>query len=219
MNFFGHAALARQRSPSALFAFGAMLPDFSSMIRARAPRCSDPEVGAGVAFHHQTDSAFHQCAAFVELSTQAFAELSALGVAKGPARAVAHVGVELLLDGVMSEDADARRGFYDALEVAPTAFDRLIWRDHGAAERLRILCERLRQFDLVHATPEGVARRLERALATRPRLALDGSDLGRVTQWALGARAQVALRSKELFAQVAAALSREKPVPGGTKKL
>src|SRR5688572_23166915 len=117
MNFFGHAALAAghfsARSPQlpgtdlALLCAGAMLPDFISMLRLGRPAVLDEQVARGVSFHHLTDHAFHELDSFLRLSREAFAWLSEQRVPRGPARAVAHIGVEMLLDEVLSDDADA----------------------------------------------------------------------------------------------------------------
>src|SRR5688572_4337425 len=118
MNFFGHAAMAERFSKEPPFVLGAMLPDFSSMLRLRPPGSSHPVVARGVAFHHATDEAFHELAVFRELCSDAMRLLAERGVSRGTRRAVAHVGVELLLDVELSADEAARVAYLDGLRAA-----------------------------------------------------------------------------------------------------
>ena len=98
MNFFGHTVLAVRRGGDPSFVLGAMLPDFATMIRARPPRPEHTGIGSGMQFHWRTDEVFHRSAAFLALTHQAVAWLSARGVRSGSALAAAHIGVEVLLD-------------------------------------------------------------------------------------------------------------------------
>src|SRR5690349_22770486 len=99
VNFFGHAVMAALENDAPAFVLGAMLPDLSSMAGARIERVHDETVAAGVAHHHRIDHAFHACAPFVRLCSSALETLEARGVSRAAARAVGHVGSELLLDG------------------------------------------------------------------------------------------------------------------------
>jgi hypothetical protein len=127
MNFFGHAALAAGHfsalSPQpleadlALFCAGSMLPDFVGMLRIGRPAVLDERVAEGVSFHHRTDHAFHELESFQRLSRDAFAWLTEQRLPRGPARAVAHIGVEILLDEVLSSDSGARDAYRAALRV------------------------------------------------------------------------------------------------------
>ncbi|MEZ4404518.1 MAG: hypothetical protein R3B06_31145 [Kofleriaceae bacterium] len=165
MNFFGHAAVASWQAASPAATLGAMLPDFASMCRALLAPQDDPEVAAGVELHHATDAVFHRAPAVVGLFRDAEARLTARGVRKGPTRAAAHVGVELLLDGVLLDEPGYRRAYLAALgHAGPVA-----WRSDDGPARYAALRARLRD----HGTPTdlasgaGVARRLARALAGR----------------------------------------------------
>lgn len=115
VNFFGHAAVASWHADDGGWLLGAMLPDFASMIGARLDAQPNPRLAAGVAHHHATDAAFHHAPAVVGLMRDAEARLTARGVRRGPTRAVAHVGVELLLDGVLTRDAGYRASFATGL--------------------------------------------------------------------------------------------------------
>ncbi len=122
MNFFGHALIAQRdeatRGPvRAEFVLGAMLPDFASMLRTRLPLASLDALEAGLSFHHRTDDAFHGSQSFLEFSGQAFSFLSDRGVSRGTARAVAHVGVELLLDAAFSRKLAQTKGIWQPSTV------------------------------------------------------------------------------------------------------
>ena len=110
-----------------------MLPDLQRMAACRL----DPAltaVQAGVRHHHAADEAFHHLPSFVGVVAAARRWLSGRGVPRGPAMALAHVGVELLLDGAWSsKDAAALRAFRDALR-APIE-DALRWADATARGR------------------------------------------------------------------------------------
>jgi hypothetical protein len=102
MNFFGHVVVATwQPARDARTALGAMLPDLVGVAGLRGVAPGDPEVARGVALHHRTDEVFHASDTFVSLQTLLRSALEARGIRGGPARAAAHVGIELLLDGLL----------------------------------------------------------------------------------------------------------------------
>src|SRR5690606_20947871 len=115
VNFFGHAAIAAWHSSEPGFVLGAMLPDFAAMIRTRPPRATLTSIERGIAFHHLTDHAFHDAPSFRQLTAAAMLELAGLGLGRGAARATAHVGIEILIDGVLARESAARRAYLDAL--------------------------------------------------------------------------------------------------------
>jgi acyl carrier protein phosphodiesterase len=187
MNFFGHVCVAIVRSDNPRFLLGAMLPDLASMASLRLGKLRDAELAAGVALHHHTDRLFHGAEAFRGLCESALQDLENAGVARGAARAVGHVGSELLLDGVLSADGPARTAYARALEVG---LRERVEHDVGFEgdanpSRLRRLLERLSQGPL----PEGyrdvdfVHARLEALLASRPRLSLAPGDSVPVRAW------------------------------------
>lgn len=210
MNFFSHAALARAESDAPPFVLGAMLPDFAGMIRARPPSSEHLEIRAGIAFHHRTDDAFHACGAFRALCGTAFTELQRAGVARGSARAVAHIGIELLLDGVLAEERAARRAYETAVAAgADTALGGfVIWETAEQRSRFAHLCGVLvERGALAHDTrTELVVTRLVRALSGRPRLELDGSAEPHVRDWIERAREQVRREAPAMLRDVRAAL-------------
>jgi hypothetical protein len=204
MNFFGHAAIAGLRTDNAAIVLGAMLPDLASMIGARPPRVSHSDLRQGVDLHHRTDEIFHDSAAFRQLSARSFALLMQRGLSRGSARATAHVGIEIQIDAELAVDARARQAYMAALAAARVVEAGIVW---SADERKHFatLCHTLRSRGVSprHADPPVLARRIERTLAGRPRLALVAADLDAIAAWAAELRPRVAMRMPELRADLA----------------
>jgi hypothetical protein len=186
MNFFGHAVVARRVSEDPGFVLGAMLPDFAAMAGAKIRRIDDPEIAAGVENHHQTDRAFHDAPTFRRLCAAGGEALRARGLRHASSLAVAHVGIEILLDGALTDDVGACRAYLLAVEAgARDARGRAItwWApEHGVrwdALRGRLLARGV-PSDL---DPSLVCERLAIALARRPRLAFEARDRAAVEQW------------------------------------
>jgi acyl carrier protein phosphodiesterase len=219
MNFLGHAAVARWVGSDPRWVLGAMIPDFASMCRARVSGAECPTVGAGIAFHHATDDVFHGAPTFVGLYARGTAALEAAGVDRGPARAVAHVGTELILDGLLLDDTELTRSYLSALEALPGVV--LAFRSDGEERFLR-LRDRLLGHGLPqdYRDPERVALRLEQILAHRPRLALRPEHRARVTSFLEHARAELARGLPTLWAELReglpapSALSHTGRIPG-----
>lgn len=210
MNFFGHAAIARLSRADPAFVFGAMLPDFSSMLSARVREVGSESLARGIAFHHETDRVFHDCRTFRDLNQRAFRALIHLGLRRGSARAVAHVGIELLIDGVLSREDGACDAFERALvEAAPDRVGaQIAWHDQGAAARFEVLRQRLlTMYTLPHELTAGaLAARLSRALGSRPRLALDPEAEALVARWAALAKSDVEHFAADLSADLRSGL-------------
>src|SRR5262245_49760363 len=103
MNFFGHATVACARDAAPRFVLGSMLPDLAGMASLRIRGVHDPELERGVELHHATDRAFHGLPPFRAVCSAALTLLEPQGVSRASARAVGHVGAELLLDGLLSD--------------------------------------------------------------------------------------------------------------------
>jgi hypothetical protein len=210
MNYLGHAAVATWRSDERAFVLGAMLPDFATMIGSRPPATTHAGLDTGMRFHYRTDEVFHRSTGFVELARSAFEWLVARGVERGRARAVAHVGVELLLDAYLVRDARVHRAYLGALESgAPGELGRhLNWGSPGGHLGFEDLRERLlsRGVTTEAPTPEVTSQRLRRALAARPRLALDDATELLARDWVIAARPLVAARAVPLAEEVASGL-------------
>jgi hypothetical protein len=219
MNFFGHAAVAvthfgLQHPPPtpnelARLCLGAMLPDFVGMLRLSArPVLHDSVLARGVAFHHATDEAFHDLPAFSSLSRAAFAWLSARELPRGPARAVAHIGVEMLLDEILSRDATARDAYRAALALDITGLVELGAAD-GAARLTRLQQALLERSHLPREpAADLVAERIGRALAGRPRLATDAAGERTIASWVQAVRPDVAAMAPALLAELRGRLAR-----------
>ena len=217
MNFFGHAVLAAGHfsalSPAlaerdfALSCAGAMLPDFVSMLRLGRPVVLDEHVARGVSFHHRTDHVFHELESFQRLSRDALVWLSADRLPKGPARAVAHIGVEILLDEVLSQELEAREAYRAALRTPLE--DGLSFVTSSDPPRLAALRALLleRAATQLHPSPELVAERIRRTLAGRPRLATDPSTEPHLASWVELTRPLVASAAPELLANLRAQLA------------
>ncbi len=197
MNFVGHIHLAQlalrrdgddsQDEPidRVGFLLGSALPDFAAMGRFRlAERPSDRSVAAGVDLHHKTDDAFHRHPWFLRLSKTVSTELQTAGIGRGAARACGHVGIELLLDGLLLDETpdlrddvdratarstDPRLGLIDAVGVER----QLDWVDHLDSVASWPL-------PMNYRSPTAVAERLRRILARRPRLSFDLADVALV---------------------------------------
>jgi hypothetical protein len=209
MNFFGHASVAIWRTPpsadaQAAWVLGAMLPDFASMSRARIEEAEDEVVRAGIAFHHRTDEAFHGAPTFVDLYENGAIELEALGLSRGQARAVAHVGTELVLDGLLLEEGSAASAYLEAVALAP----RTPLRFSQGADRFASLAARLASFGLPddYRTAAGAALRLEQCLLRRPRLAFGAAERDRVLLFLERTRGTLASRLDLLLGEIEAGL-------------
>jgi hypothetical protein len=204
MNFFGHAAIAGRFESEPVFVLGAMLPDFCTMLGLRAPEPPPGPLGAGVRFHHVTDHAFHALERFQRLNHDAAAALGARGVRRGTGRAVAHVGVELLLDAELAESDAARAAYLCALGAGherALVFDAAFASE--AAERLTQLTRTLAGRGVAkRPSNTSVVERLERALAARPRLAITSEDLPRVSEWVELFRARVVASAPTLVREL-----------------
>ncbi len=177
MNVGGHIAVARTLSDDPRFWLGAALPDLGSFGGFRLVGSTPNEVvAAGIRCHHQTDDAFHRSEWFRSRQDRLRARLGADGLARGSARAVAHVGPELLIDGALLRD--------ETIAADVTKTFRAISDSHTRSELGELVPERsndwLDHLDNVadrsaptdYDDPVAVAKRLYRILLRRPRLAM-----------------------------------------------
>jgi hypothetical protein len=208
VNFFGHAAVASwYAAPLARgrVALGAMLPDFQTMSGARATAIADAEVAAGVALHHRTDGVFHLLPVVTGLRRDLYDQLEAAGVSRGPARAASHVGVELLLDGVLVDDPAHRVAYEAALAIdpVPATFDQPAW--------IAAVLSRLRghgiPYDLRRA--DAVTLRIVRMTADRPLLAAKGDEPDKIRAVLAGYRARIEVAAGTVVTALRAALDQD----------
>jgi hypothetical protein len=193
MNFFGHAAVATDFERDPAFILGSMLPDFCSMLAARPPVLEDARLVAGVRLHHATDLVFHDLEAFQRLSREAHRSLLARGLGRGSSRAVAHIGVELMIDDVLAERQVLQSAYISALEISRDhEVTRAIGFDENERERFSFLMQRLLERGVVANPPASLlAERLRRALAMRPRLAFSADEAPLVEEWIVQAQPDV----------------------------
>jgi acyl carrier protein phosphodiesterase len=179
VNFFGHAAVATWLAPpsgaAAGVVLGAMLPDFATMCGGRIASADEDDVRRGIDLHHATDAVFHQLPVVTGLMRELDGNLERDRCARGPRRAVAHIGVELLLDGVLVGEPAYRAAYLHGLSHQPA----LQWRDPDAAPRFAVLLDRLRARGIPDdlGSPDAITTRVQHILAHRPLLAPSPDDL------------------------------------------
>jgi hypothetical protein len=207
VNWYAHAVVAEHRLAEPRAVLGAMLPDFASMLRSRLTVPPDAAIAVGVRLHGETDAVFHAAPEFLALQAEGRERLLSAGLARGAARAAAHVGVELALDGWLARKRPRSALFGAAVDAASAlAEPALLFRTGFDAERWRALCARLREGELpeAFARPERCAQGVERALERRPRLALASGDRDAVARWLRESEATLAENAPALLARFGA---------------
>jgi hypothetical protein len=210
VNFFGHAVVATWRSDQPGFVLGAMLPDFATMLGTRPPAVEHTELAGGVHFHHETDRVFHEAPTFRRLQLDARRGLREMGLPRPSALAVGHIGVEILLDTVLAEDARGVAGYLAALALAPgDALGRFIaWNDDALRPRFETLSSLLSKGGVTASSrgADAAALRVTRALASRPRLRLTGGGEAIVLEWARASAPIVAAAAGTLIGEIQSGL-------------
>jgi hypothetical protein len=179
VNLVGHVAVALHRDPASTppFLVGCMLPDLAAMARVRLTP-ADGHVGDGVQFHHRTDAAFHASEWF-NRHNQALRDLLLdAEVDRGAARASAHAGLEMMLDGHLIGETQVERGVERAFAELATpsatsdAVTALAPDDvrGGWAERLNQISHSLDPQS--YSSTRSVAERLHRMTRGRHRIEL-----------------------------------------------
>ena len=204
MNFFGHALVAGWSRQDAPFILGAMAPDLLPLCGATADQATSAAVVDGQAQHHQVDALFHASPTFLNLQAWTARTLIDRGVARGSARGAAHVGIELLLDGVLADDRSARRAYSDALVEADGPRAPFTWRDDVSGRRWSQLISRLRQGPIPEAYRDChfVTDRVIGALRSRPRLAVCEADQPSLRALFPVLRARVEAQADALLAEL-----------------
>ena len=217
MNFVGHVAVAAKltgsRTDGAEVALGTALPDLAQMAGVRIDRSLLPAaVGEGVGLHYRTDAAFHSLAEFTSGARRLRGRLHQRGLASGPARAVGHAGFELLLDGCLLDRPGGDLALVEALQLAELAVAAVPASDR---ERWIALSADLRagRWWLGYRDPSVVARRLERVLRGRRRLAFPLEELPLVADELASARPGISETAEAVVAEVAGALAQRPDRP------
>ena len=206
VNYFGHAAVASwsaSAEPGALL--GAMLPDFATMCGGRIASAGESSVARGIALHHTTDAAFHQLPVVTGLMRELDEHLDRGGCARGPRRAVAHIGVELLLDGALVGEPAYRAAYLGGLGHDAA----LAWREPDAASRFAVLLDRLRAHGVPDdlRLPDAITARVQRILAPRPRLRPSPDDLRAIRRALVALEPRVAVAADAILRALRAALA------------
>jgi hypothetical protein len=125
--------------------------------------------------------------------------------------AIAHVGVELLLDGVLLElprpgGADPR--VRDAYRGALADARGIVWTTRADASRFEAVRARLAHHGLPDAyrDPDEIALRLRRILASSTRLAYSARHDGDVRDWACHTQPEIREATPTLLAELDARL-------------
>lgn len=162
----------------------------------------EPTVDAGIRFHHATDSAFHAHPWFVATQRRLQEQLQSDGLGRGPARAVAHVGPELLLDGAIDHDEPMSAALAALTEVS-AELRTLVNPEHQTRwlEHLGRVGSTSMPAD--NGDPAAVASRLHRILSRRPRLAFEADQLTIVTGRLADAQPDIVATAESLVAELA----------------
>jgi hypothetical protein len=213
VNFFGHAAVASWSTAEPGAVLGAMLPDLATMCGGRIQSTDDAVVEAGIALHHQTDAAFHQLPVVLGLMRELDQALSERRCARGPRRAVAHIGVALLLDGVLTEEPPYRTAYLGGLAHEPA----LVWRDTDEAARFALVLDRLRTRGVPEdlKRPDAITTRLSRILAHRPLLAPSPDDLRAIQDALVAFQPRIDVAADTVMRAMRAALDDRAPPAAG----
>ncbi len=199
MNFYSHAVVASWLSPDPGFVLGAMLPDLCRMAGEKPIRGAGVILD-GVRCHEHTDEIFHAHGEFRRLCADAFNGLSARGLARGSAKAGAHIGVELLIDGALFDDEFGRSHYLKSIQASPALLSSV----QLSAGLSRVLAAmRERGVERAHTSANAIARRIDYATRGRRRLALGQGDIPRIGDWAEAARAGVVAATPTLIRDVA----------------
>jgi hypothetical protein len=210
VNFFGHAAVATWSAPASGatpgVVLGAMLPDFATMCGGRIAAADEADVADGIALHHTTDSVFHQLPVVTGLMHELDEHLARGGCARGPRRAVAHIGMELLLDGALLDEPAYRAAYLRGLSHDPGPA--LHWRDPDAAPRFTMLLTRLRARGVPEdlRSPDAITTRLQHILAHRPLLAPSLDDLRAIRSALIAFKPRLEIAADAVVRGVRAAL-------------
>jgi hypothetical protein len=189
VNFLGHTFVARATGgDDPRFLLGAVLPDLVSMAGVRVDRAGAPAgpLADGIRCHLDVDAAFHALPAFRQGMADIRAALAPHERARGAARAIGHIGWELLLDGTLL-GTPTESAFWRAMDVAPDHVDAVPVGDRDRWSRFLDRWFTTPRPRLHYDDPEWVAERLYLMLTNRPHLRFPLAQVPAVA-WALADR-------------------------------
>lgn len=171
------------------------------MSRARRVVSGHPRVTAGIAHHHATDAVFHSAPTFVAIHDGGTRAMEATGVRRGPARAVSHIGTELLLDGFLVQRSETRSAYLEALEMTGLQLEAA---SPEGQSRLTRLLGRLREIGIPdgYGEVDSVVDRLDRTLRGRKRLAFTDAERPAITDWLTETQARLVSEHHDLMQEV-----------------
>jgi hypothetical protein len=214
MNLLAHAhvALGASGAADADYVMGALLPDLASMAGVRFDRAALPAVvDEGVGCHLRTDAVFHVLPPFMAGSAAIRRDVREAGLSAGAARAVGHVGWELLLDGTLI-GSSTHALYREALDRADGASagisdpDRWAW----------LLAHRDQLGWPRYDDPAWIAARLHRILDGRRLLRFDATHVPAVARVLEDHAAAVAAAAGEVLVATTDAV--RAPEPGDDRK-
>lgn len=180
MNFVAHACLAAEDAPGwaeDLFVFGAMLPDLASIAGLHPPTRGPAALLDGLSHHRRVDVSWHRTAGFHRLVEQGRVRLRAIAVPRGPRRAATHLGVELLLDGILVERPGVHDRVLRALRAGQRTLGQLFPPSGPEIRWMRTAVSHVEEGGLLadYARPFRVAHRVARILRSRRRFRLESA--------------------------------------------
>lgn len=187
MNFFGHTFVAMadpgdDGHDDPEYLLGAVLPDLASMARVRVDRSGiEGELLRGVRCHMEADAAFHDLPEFHRGMASLRERLAPHDIGRGAARAIGHVGWELLLDGTLL-GSPAEEAYWRALDVAPEALDAVTPAGRERWAHFLGRWDLSPRPQLRYDDPGWVADRLFAMLSDRPYLQFRAEDVPSVAQ-------------------------------------
>jgi hypothetical protein len=212
VNFVGHIATGLRAGGDGsdpTFLVGTALPDFASMRRTRLGPAVG-QLGGGIALHHATDHAFHAEGWFLDLERDLREGFRHDGLPDGAARACAHVGPELLLDGALLADPSIARGVSTVYEGISAPSDEVVdlVPDHERADwRTHLVGVATRLDPFTYGDPAIVAGRLHMITFRRPRLAFDGALVDAVSARMTAVQPHVVASAREVLDRVIGAVT------------
>jgi hypothetical protein len=213
LNFFSHVAVVAKFTQDEGIAFGSMFPDFASLLGIKVPTTQNTAILVGYELHHLTDKAFHELSAFREACHEETSKLRRFGFDRGPALAIAHVGLEFLLDCALARDEESVYLFERSLSWASP--DCLNAQFCGFSDENTVRFEHLRQRLLTVGPPMDapkpivIAERILRTLERRPKLAPPLSMKPQLVDWISTSYSDRTGLFPSLFEQVLEALRPE----------
>ncbi|MGD9795806.1 MAG: hypothetical protein AB7V43_20255 [Acidimicrobiia bacterium] len=111
MNFVSHVVICAAQGGDADNLIGAAAPDLVPRASLPYAKQLSSSLSIGIAHHEAIDELFHNDRWFLDYQTMAATSMIDRGVPAGAAHLAGHVGIELLIDGVLLE-SDPRPQFW-----------------------------------------------------------------------------------------------------------